>query len=179
MKKCVLPVTFRMVVALTILFCGAGAVFSFREFICGHEPPLVFFVMGVFLGGISLYQLYRMISKGGWGFFYDEEKIIFVLSRNDRREFRWEELKALQTGLAYPTPAAPSVSFYVPDPSGKKKRKRISITPHMEGCGELAATLRRKGFPAAAPFDAAALDMKKVYHDIFDGQLDQNNRRQK
>ncbi len=168
MKKCVLPVTFRVVVVLTILFCGAGALFSFRAFICGHEPPFVFFAMGVFLGGISLYQLYRMISRGNWGFFYDEEKIIFVLSRGDRREFRWEELRALQTGLAYPTQAVPSVSFYVPDPAGKRKRERISLTPHMEGCEEFAATLRRKGFPAAAPFDADAVDLKEVYHDIFD-----------
>lgn len=170
MKKCVLPVSYRLIVVLTILFCGAGTVLSFREFIRGHEPPAVFLIMGAFLGGIALYQLYRTITRGSWGFFYDEEKIVVVLSRSDRREFRWEELKASQTGLTCPTPAVPGVSFYVPDPSGKKKKQPVSITPHMEGYEDFVAVLKRKGFPPAAPFDADAVDLKKVCHDIFDGR---------
>lgn len=179
MKKCVPPSSYRILAVLTILLCAVGAVFSFHEFTCGNQPPIVFLAMGAALGGISVYLLVTTIFKSGWGFFYDEEKIIFALSRNDRREFRWEELKASQTGLAYPAPAAPSVSFYIPDPSGKKKMKRISITPAMTGYEEFAATLKKQGFPAALPLDADALDMEKIYHGFFGGQPDHHNRRQK
>lgn len=101
---------------------------------------------------------------GNWGFFYDDEKIIFALSRKDRREFRWEELQNTKTNIFYPSSPA-AWYFYFQD---EKKTRKIAITPHMAGYSEFVDMLKKKGFPVQSPgafnFDKNAED---IFHEVF------------
>lgn len=173
MKKCVPPVSGRILTLLVITACAAAAFFSFRELTRGNQPPIVFWAMGAALGGVAVYLLYRVIHIGNWGFFYDDEKIIFVLSRKDRREFRWDELKNSSIPFSYPSSSAPSVSFAFP---GKRGIVKIALTPSMTGYNEFVATLKEKGFPEAKPSNPGDLDAGKVFQDFFGEDFGKNSR---
>ena len=92
MKKCIPRTSDRIITVLAAIACAIAAFFAFRELFHGGQPPVVFFAMGILLGGIAIHTIWHMIYMGNWGFFYNDEKIIFALSRKDRREFRWEIL---------------------------------------------------------------------------------------
>lgn len=164
MKKCI-PCTFdRIITVLAAIVCAIAAFFAFRELLIGGQSPVVFFVMSILLGGIAIHTIWRMIYMGNWGFFYDDEKIIFALSRKDRREFRWEELQNSKTNIVYPlSPAA--WYFYFQD---EKKTRKIAVTPRMAGYNEFVDMLKKKGFPAQSPgafnFDKNAED---IFHEVF------------
>ena len=93
MKKCIPRTSDRIITVLAAIVCAIAAFFAFRELLNGGQPPVVFLAMSILFGGIAIHTIWRMIYMGNWGFFYDDEKIIFVLSHKDRREFRWEELQ--------------------------------------------------------------------------------------
>lgn len=144
MKKCVPRTSDRIIAILTSAVCAAASFLAFREFLYGDQSPVVFGAIGVLIGGISIHMFWRIIYMGNWGFFYDEEKIIFVLSHKDRREFRWEDLQGSKTNIFYPTSPA-AWYFYFQD---EKKAKKIAVNPRMAGYDEFVAMLRKKGFPA-------------------------------
>lgn len=165
MKKCIPRTSDRIITVLAAVVCAIGAVFAFREFISGGQPPVVFLAMSLLFGGIALHTIWRMIYMGNWGFFYDNEKIIFALSRKDRREFRWEELQNAKANIFYPSSPA-AWYFYFQD---EKKTKKIAVTLRMTGYSEFLDMLKKKGFPAQNPgtlnFDKNAA--KDIFHEVF------------
>ena len=143
MKKCIPRTSDRIITVLAAIVCAIAAFFAFRELLNGGQPPVVFSAMGILLGSIAIHTIWRMIYMGNWGFFYDDEKIIFALSRKDRREFRWEELQNSKTNIFYPS--SPSAwYFYFQD---EKRTKKIAVTPRMAGYSEFADMLKKKDFP--------------------------------
>ena len=165
MKKCIPRTSDRIITILVAIVCAIAAFFAFRELFHGGQPPVVFFAMGILLGGIAIHTIWRMIYMGNWGFFYDDEKIIFALSRKDRREFRWEELQNAKTNIFYPSSPA-AWYFYFQD---EKKTRKIAVTPRMAGYNEFVDMLKKKGFPAQSPgalnFDKNAA--KDIFHEVF------------
>lgn len=144
MKKCIPRTSDRIITVLTAIVCAVIAVFAFRELLYKDQSPVVFFTISVLFGGITVYIVWSMIHMGNWGFFYNDEKIIFALSRKDRREFRWDELQNAKASLFYPS--SPSAwYFYFQD--GKK----IAVTPRMKGYSEFVEMLKKKGFPTQSP----------------------------
>lgn len=107
MKKCIPRTSDRIITVLAAIVCAIAAFFAFRVLLYGGQSPVVFSAMGILLDGIAIHTIWRMIYMENWGFFYNDEKIIFALSRKDRREFRWEELQNAKTNIVYPSsPAA-------------------------------------------------------------------------
>lgn len=161
MKKCVPRTSDRIITVLAAIVCAIMAVFAFREMFYGEQPHIVFLAAGILCGGISIHTIWKMIYMGNWGFFYNDEKIIFVLSHKDSREFRWDELQNGEANIFYPSSPA-AWYFYFHD---KKKIKKIAVTPRMAGYHEFVEMLRKKGFPAQSP-GAVNFD-KKAANDIF------------
>lgn len=165
MKKCI-PRTFdRIITVLVAIVCAIVAFFAFRELLNGGQPPVVFFAMSILFGGIAIHTIGRMIYMGNWGFFYDDEKIIFVLSHKDRREFRWEELQNSKTNIFYPSSPA-AWYFYFQD---EKKTRKIAVTPRMAGYSEFVDILKKKGFPSQSPnaFNFDKYAAKDIFHEVF------------
>ena len=164
MKKCIPRASDRIITVLAAVVCAVAAFFACRELLCGGQPSAVFFAMTLLFGGVAIYTIWRMIYMGNWGFFYDDEKIIFALSRKDHREFRWDELQNAKTNIFYPSSPA-AWYFYFQD---EKKTRKIAITPHMAGYSEFVDMLKKKGFPAQSPgafnFDKNAED---IFHEVF------------
>lgn len=165
MKKCIPRTSDRIVTVLAAIVCAVAAFFAFRELLYGGQPPIVFFAMSILLGGVTVHTIWRMIYMGNWGFFYDDEKIIFALSRKDRREFRWEELQNSKTNIFYPSSPA-AWYFYFQD---GKKIKKIAVSPCMVGYNEFVDMLKKKGFSAQSPgvfnFDKKAA--RNIFHEVF------------
>ena len=165
MKKCI-PCTFdRIITVLAAIVCAIAAFFAFRELLNGGQPPVVFSAMGILLGSIAIHTIWRMIYMGNWGFFYDDEKIIFALSRKERREFRWEELQNAKTNIFYPS-SPTAWYFYFQD---EKKTRKIAVTPRMAGYNEFVDMLKKKGFPAQSPdaFNFEKNAVKDIFHEVF------------
>ena len=80
MKKCIPRTSDRIITVLAAVVCAVAAFFACRELLCGGQPPAVFFAMTLLFGGVAIHTIWRMIYMGNWGFFYDDEKIIFALS---------------------------------------------------------------------------------------------------
>jgi hypothetical protein len=165
MKKCIPRTSDRIITVLAAVVCAVAAFFACRELLCGGQPPAVFFAMTLLFGGVAIHTIWRMIYMGNWGFFYDDEKIIFALSRKDHREFRWDELQNAKTNIFYPSSPA-AWYFYFQD---EKKTKKIAVTPRLAGYNEFVDMLRKKGFPAQSP---SALNFDKntakdIFHEVF------------
>ncbi len=160
MKKCVPRKSVRVLGAGVIVCSAAAALWAFHDLFYGDQAPAACLLMGFFFGGAALYLLYSMVSLGNWGYFYDEEKIIFVLSRKDRREFRWEQLQ--KAGVSYPGQAG---YFYF------QGGKKIGLNPQMEGYEQLIAMLRKKGLSAAQASNFVEVDPKDVFQQIFGQQF--------
>lgn len=165
MKKCVPRTSDRIISVLAAVVCAIVAFFAFRELLCGNQPPVVFLGISILSGGVAIHTIWRMIYMGNWGFFYNDEKIIFVLSGKDRREFRWDELRNAKANIFYPSSPA-AWYFYFQD---EKKIKKIAVTPRMTGYHEFVETLREKGFsaqnPGFAQFDQEAVG--QIFHEMF------------
>ena len=164
MKKCVPRGSDRIISYLTIAFLFGGSVFFLYKLICGGEAPLFFLAASIALGGVAIRLLYKAITMGNWGFFYDDEKIVFVLSRKDRREIRWDQLQSAKENFFYfPSPGAGCFTF--PD------KKKIGISSRMTGYEEFMAAIKEKGFSAAKPYDPNQFDdpeeLKKVFNSVF------------
>lgn len=142
MKKCIPRTSDRIITVLAAVVCAVAAFFACRELLCGGQPPTVFFAMTLLFGGVAIHTIWRMIYMGNWGFFYDDEKIIFALSRKDYRDFRWDELQNAKTNIFYPSSPA-AWYFYFQD---EKKTKKIAVTPRLAGYNEFVDMLRKKGF---------------------------------
>ena len=93
MKKCVPRTSDRIITVVAAIVCAIVAFFAFRELFYGKQSPVVFLGISIMFSGVAIHTIWRTIYMGKWGFFYNDEKIIFVLSSKDRREFRWDELK--------------------------------------------------------------------------------------
>lgn len=144
MRKCVPCASDRMITALAVIVCAAAAILAFRQLLCGEQPPAVFLSVGILFSGVAVRTLWQMSHVGSRGFFYDDEKIIFALSRRDRREFLWDELRNAQENAkirifcqSFPE----AWYFYFPD---KKKIRQLAAIPRMEGYDGLASMLRKK-----------------------------------
>lgn len=168
MKKCIPRTSDRIITVLVAIVCAILAFFACRELLCGGQPPVVFFAMSLLFGGVAIHTIWRMIYMGNWGFFYDDEKIIFALSRKDCREYRWEELQNSKTNIFYPSSPA-AWYFYFQD---EKKTRKIAVTPRMAGYSEFVDMLKKKGFPSQSPnafnfdkFDKNAV--KDIFHEVF------------
>lgn len=180
MRKCVPRASDRVITVLAVIVCAAAAIFAFRQLFCGEQPPVVFLSAGILFSGVAVRTLWRMSDMGSWGFFYDDEKIIFALSRRDRREFRWNELRNAQENAkirifcqSFPE----AWCFYFPD---KKKIRKLAAIPRMEGYDELAAMLRKKEVPAEKTMGRSTASEKEwlgqIYHEIYGEHLDKENR---
>ena len=168
MKKCVPRMSDRIIAVIAAAVCAIIAFFAFREWLYGEQSHIVFCAAGVLCAGISIHTLCRMIYMGDWGFFYNDEKIIFVLSRKDRREFRWDELQDAKADIFYPSSPA-AWYFYFRD---QKKIKKIAVTPRMTGYDEFVGMLRKKGFPAQNPgtisFDSFDKETaSEIFREVF------------
>lgn len=165
MKKCIPRTSDRIITVLVAAVCAIVAVLAFCELLYGNHPPVVFFAMSLLFGGVAIHTIWRMFYMGNWGFFYDDEKIIFALSRKDHREFRWDELQNAKTNIFYPSPPAVWY-FYFQD---EKKTKKIAVTPRLAGYNEFVDMLKKKGFPVQSPnalnFDKNAV--KDIFHEVF------------
>lgn len=180
MRKCVPCASDRVITVLAVIVCAAAAIFAFRQLSGGEQPPVVFLSAGILFSGVAVRTLWRMGFMGSWGFFYDDEKIIFALSRRDRREFLWNELRNAQENAkirifcqSFPE----AWYFYFP---AKKKIRQLAAIPRMEGYNELAAMLRKKEVPAEKTTGRSAVSEKEwlgqIYHEIFGEHLDKDNR---
>lgn len=169
MKKCLPPPSGRILEGLVIAACGAGSAFFFRMLLAeeGIQPPILF--MGAALAGVAACLLWSMVSKGNWGFFYDEERIVFVLSRKDRREYRWEELPEAGVTFLYPTAFCPNGTFFF---SGKRKGWQMAVVPQMTGYEEFLAMIRKKEVPAPAgiAFGETEPGAGEIFRSVFAGQ---------
>lgn len=164
MKKCVPRISDRIITVLAIVFLAAAAVFFFYMPFSEDEATLFFLVAGVVLGGVAIRLGYRTITMGNWGVFYNDEKIVFVLSRKDCREIRWDQLQSVKDKIFYLQPSG-SGYFYFPD------NKKISISPRMAGFDEFMSTIKEKGFSVAKPFDADRFDNPEELKKILDTVL--------
>ena len=175
MKKCVPRTSDRVISVLAAIVCAIIAFFAFRELLYGNQPPLVFLGISILSGSAAIHTIWRTIYMGNWGFFYNDEKIIFVLSSKDRREFRWDELKNGEPNIFYPSSPA-SWYFYFHD---EKKIKKIAVTPHMAGYDEFVEMLKKKGFPAQRPgavnFDKIVT--KDIFNEIFGEDFGKDGRK--
>ncbi len=180
MRKCVPRTADRVITVLAVIVCAAAAILAFRQLLRGEQPPAVFLSAGILFSGVAVHTLWRMRYMGSWGFFYDDEKIIFVLSRRDRREFRWNELQNAQENAKiriFCQPFPEAWHFYFPD---KKKIRQLAAIPRMEGYDELAAMLIKKGAYAEKTAGKSTASDKewlgRVYHEIFGERPDKNSR---
>lgn len=155
MKKCAPSPFDRLLSLFAIAACALAAFWAFFQLFVGG-PLMACLIMGLLFGASALYLLRSAIMMSGWGYFYDEEKIIFVLSRKERREFRWEQLKGL--GAAYPAQVG---YFYFQD--GKK----IALNPRMKGYEQLIAMFQKQGLSAASAANFAQVDPKDIFHQMF------------
>ncbi|MCI8703671.1 MAG: hypothetical protein HFE60_05125 [Anaerotignum sp.] len=180
MRKCVPCASDRMITALAVIVCAAAAILAFRQLLCGEQPPAVFLSVGILFSGVAVRTLWQMSHVGSRGFFYDDEKIIFALSRRDRREFLWDELRNAQENAkirifcqSFPE----AWYFYFPD---KKKIRQLAAIPRMEGYDGLASMLRKKEIPAGKTTGRSAASEKEwlgqIYHEIYGEHLDKDDR---
>lgn len=178
MKKCVPSLSFYIFSVLIVVLCAAAALFSFYQLLCGNEPAVLFLSGVVVFGWVSVSMLCRTVHMCGWGVFYDEEKIIFVLSRKDRREFKWEELKEARNISYYPFSDISGATIYFKD-GDKKKEKKICVTSRMKGYNDFLSTLEKKGFIAPRCFIANEVDLKEIVNSVFGEQFGKDNSRRK
>ena len=178
MKRCVPAASGRVCAVLVIAACGAGSAFFLRMLFSeeGFQPPLLF--MGIALAGVAAHLLWSMVSKGNWGFFYNEERIVFVLSRKDRREYCWKELPEAGVTFLYPTAFCPNGTFFF---SGKRKGWQMVVTPQMTEYKEFLAMIQRKGVPApgAIPLGTREPNVEEVFRTVFGGEFGGKDKGQK
>ncbi len=165
MKKCAPPASYRFLSVFVVVACGAAAFLAFCQLFYGGQSPVVCAIMGLLFGSAALFLLRSMIFRSGWGFFYDDEKVIFVLSRKDRREYSWEQLK--NADIAYPIQEG---YFYFPD--GEK----IALHPRMEGYASFVAMLQRKGLKAARAPNFADVDPKDIFYQMFGEEFEKGGK---
>ena len=177
MKKCGTSTLDMLLSVLASLVCGGIALFAFRKWL--YEGSVIILYEVALFGGAALYGFWHIGSRG---FFYDEEKIVFALSRNDHREFRWEELQgAKEKGkidICYQSLSG-VWDFYFP---GKRNIKQLSATKRMAGYDELIAMLKKKNVPAHEANGGIVYDkewLAEIYHEIMDEQLNKDERNQK
>lgn len=181
MKKCVPSAFDRIITILAALGCAVIAFFAFRQFLLEDRTPIMFCVVLLFVGA-AVYSLGSLWLAGNWGFFYNEEKIVFVLLRNDRREFRWEDLPwAIENKkISICRQSSPEVwYFYFP---GEKKKRQLTVLPRMTGYEELIAMLRKKNVPAQEPGESFVFNKEQaneIFCQAFGRPLYEKDQRQK
>lgn len=183
MKKCTPRKLDRVVTVLAAAVCAVVSFFAFRELVHGNQPSTVFAAAGLLFAGVAIHTCWKMISVGNWGIFYNDEKIVFALSRRERWEFRWEELpQALKDGKLY--------IFYRAFPEywcfvfpGEKIRQ-LDAASRMEGFESLSAVLKEKGLAAEQTNESASSqkrinEAEIIYNRLFGEQAKEENRRRK
>nr|WP_326185229.1 hypothetical protein [uncultured Oscillibacter sp.] len=161
MKKCGKSTVDLLLSVFAAFFCAGIAVWAFCQWM--KEGDVIILYEVALFGGAAIYAFLHI---GGRGFSYDEEKIIFTLSRKDRREFRWDELqKAVENGeidICYHSLSG-VWDFSFPE---KKKIREISATKRMAGYTELIAMLKKKNVPAHEA-DGRVIYDKKWADELF------------
>ena len=182
MKKCVPRTSNRIITILAAIVCVIVAFTAFREAIRIEQPPAIFWVAGILFSGIFLHTIWGMYHLGNWGFFYDEEKIVFVRSRKDRWELRWDKMKEEtekgQIEIYYQS-ASGIWNFYFRE---EGKIKQISALPRMAGYDGLIAMLREKEIPVQEAKEGFVCDEEKVdeaYYKAFGRHLYKEKHREK
>lgn len=179
MKKCVTPAAYHILTVAAAIACAAMAAYAFwvwryRDHSTIMLFPVALFSVAAFKPSWNLYQMKN------WGFYYNEEKIIFVLSRRDRREFRWDELQKAKEDSAIDIccQSLPGIwHFYFPE---KKKIKHILAVPRMAGYDEFIAMLKKKNVPAHEADGGIVYDKKwadEVFHQITGEPLYKKDKR--
>lgn len=162
MKQCVPRKTDRLLSLVFVAILGGMSVLPFRELIWGDQSPLACLALGLFWAGTAVYLLWRMLRTAGWGFYYDEERVIFAFSRRDRREYRWDALAAEGVRFVF---AVTTMYFLFPD------GKRLNVLPRMEGYEEFMDLVQRKNLPAAQGIHVGDLrdepTAEKVFKEMF------------
>lgn len=145
MKKCIARTSDRILPIPGAFVCAAVAFFSLRDYLYGAETAAL--LVGIFASCITVYVPFRMYAISGRGFYYDEEKIIFALSRKDRLEFRWKDLQSAMeaSSLDITRQHFPEIwNFYF---LKNGKIQQLSAMPRMAGYEELLAMLKKKEVP--------------------------------
>ena len=172
MKRCVPRKTDRLLSLVFVAVLGGMSALPFSALLSGSSDPLPCLALGLFWAGTAVYLLIRMLRMAGWGFFYDEERVIFALSRRDRREYRWDGLAAAGVRFVF---AVSSMYFILPD------GKRINVIPRMEGYEEFMEVVLRKNIPTAQGIDVGSLSdeptAEKVFKEMFGEEFGKGGRK--
>lgn len=135
-KRCV-PCTFIMVVSnACLLFLGAIMLFMIYKgvFAIGvsSQNRIALFLGGAMGGVLFASLLYRAFVMGVWGVCYDNYEITFMLTKKDRRTYRWSELD--KSGISL----TPDFCFHFPD------KKTMGINPAMTNYHDFKQTLQQQ-----------------------------------
>ena len=162
MKQCVPRKSDCIVTLLSAAALMAVATLAVRQMLRDQQTDLGCLVVAALFGAMALWLIWRSWRMAGWGFYYDEERIVFALSRSDRREYRWEELAGAGVRFVF----APAAMYFL-----FADGKRLNLLPRMQGYEEFFETVRRKGVPAAKGFPVGDLSdpptAARVFTEMF------------
>lgn len=110
----------------------------------GREKLTILLAIPLF-AAFAVYFAYRVLYLGHGYILYNEEMVVFVLNRRDRRSYRWQDLGTSGVTLRNLGEIEPAVlllrGWLFTFPDGKKAPVRAV----MGGYREFEATLNRKG----------------------------------
>ncbi len=172
MKQCVPRTADRVITLLAAAGLGAVAALAARELLRAQQLDLGCLATVLLFGGMALWLAWRMLRTAGWGFYYNEERVVFALSRGDRREYRWEELAGAGVRFVF----APTAMYFL-----FADGKRLNLLPRMEGCDAFLATLRQKGVPTAGGIHLGELSdppiAARVFTELFGEEFGKGGRK--
>lgn len=175
MKKCVQSTFDRVLIIVAAIGCGVIALSILP--VARYEYIALFpFVL---FAGVCIHTLWGMFYKGTCSFFYDEEKVIFALSRQERWEFRWEELSSARENgkidICYHSLTG-VWDFYFPK---RGKIKHLIATRRMAGYDEFIAMLKKKKAPAHEADGRVIYDKEwadKIFREVTGEPLYKKNK---
>ena len=135
-KHCV-PCTFIIIVSNAfLLFLGAIMLFMIYKGIfaigVSSQNRIALFLGGAMGGVLFASLLYRAFVMGVWGVCYDNYEITFMLTKKDRRTYRWSDLD--KSGISL----TPDFCFHFPD------KKTMGINPAMTNYHDFKQTLQQQ-----------------------------------
>lgn len=179
MKKCVQSAFYHVLTIAASIGCG---IIALSILPVARDEHVMLFPFALF-AGVCIHTLWGTFYKGTCSFFYDEEKVIFALSRQERWEFRWEELpSAKENGkiidICYH--ASTGVwNFYFPN---QGKIKQLTATRRMAGYDAFIAMLKKKNVPAHEADGRVIYDKEwadQVFREVTGKPLYKKNQKDK
>lgn len=176
MKKCVQSTSNRVLTIAAAIGCGVIALSILPVARYEHAALFPF----ALFAGVCIHTLWKTFYKGTCGFFYDEEKAIFALSRQERWEFRWEELPSEKEkgklDICYQSSTG-VWNFYFLE---KGKIKQLIATRRMAGYDAFIAMLKKKNAPAHEADGRIVFDKEwadQVFREVTGEPLYKKNKR--